>query len=294
MLSAVVFVICMLGIAAYGHYKISKEGLTVSSATLIGFMVLGGIFLSQIVNSIVIVNAGERVVVFDKFTGVKPTALGEGLHLIIPFIQEPIRFDVRVQKDGVDTIAASKDLQDVSTTVTLNVHPKPEAVPQIYQRYGKGYADKVIQPAIQESVKSVTALYTAEELITKREEVKQKIQQQLSAMLRESDLILDETYITNFKFSEGFSHAIEQKQIAEQDALRAQRDLQRVKIEADQKIAQAKAEAESLRMQKEAITDQLIQLRRIEAQRAAIAKWDGQLPKTILGNGTMPFIDISK
>jgi regulator of protease activity HflC (stomatin/prohibitin superfamily) len=251
------------------------------------------IVVANLAGALVIVPAGNRVVVFDKFTGVKQTALGEGMHLIMPFIQEPIRFDVRVQKVDVSASAASKDLQDVSTEVVLNFRPNPDLMPHIYQRYDTNYIDKVITPAIQETMKAVVTTYTAEEVITKREKLKTEVQQHLSAMIQKADMELVETYMTNFSFSEAFSHAIEQKQVAEQLALKAQRDLERVKIEADQKIAQARAEAEGLKMQKEAITPALIELRKVEASIKAIEKWNGVMPTTILGDKGLPFLSMT-
>lgn len=234
--------------------------------------------------AVLIVDAGHRVVVFDNIKGVRPVALREGINFIMPFVQDAIEFDVRVQKVEFDATAASKDLQDVATKVTLNFHPVAENVPELYRNYGPGYAEKVIHPAVQESLKAVTSKYTAEELITKREEVKNAVQAQLAAMMEPAKLMLDATYITDFKFSEAFSHAIEQKQVAEQDALRARRDLDRVKLESEQKISQLRAEAEGLRMQKEQITPQLIELRRVE-------KWDGHYPQVMMG-GAVPLMNM--
>lgn len=294
MLSFLVFVLGAVGVGAYVFFKIQNRNF--GAGSIVSAVLMSGVVfaLSQIAGSIVIVGAGERVVVFDKFTGVKKVALGEGFHLITPFVQDAITFDVRVQKEEFETTAASKDLQDVSTKVALNVHPIPEEVPAIYQKYGKDYAEKVVHPAVQESVKAVTARFTAEELITKRETVKNEIQAQLAVFLKQADLVLDETYVTNFKFSEDFSKAIEGKQIAEQEALKAKNTLEQVKIEAEQKIANARAEAEGLRLQKEQITPSLLALRRIEANVKAIEKWDGKLPNTIMGGGAVPFINMDK
>lgn len=294
MLSFLVFLLGAVGVGAYVFVKIQNRSFGVGSIVSAVFMGLGVFVASQVAGSIVIVGAGERVVVFDKFTGVKPVALGEGFHLIIPFVQDAITYDVRVQKNEFETTAASKDLQDVTTKVALNVHPSPEAVAIIYQKYGKDYAEKVVHPAVQESVKAVTARFTAEELVTKRETVKQEIQDQLAVFIKQADLILDATYVTDFHFSPDFTKAIEGKQIAEQEALKAKNTLEQVKIEAEQKIANARAEAEGLKLQKEAITPSLLALRRIEANVKAIDKWDGKLPNTIMGGGAVPFINMDK
>ena len=162
---------------------------------------------------------------------------------------------------------------------------------EIYKGVGGDYQGRIVSPSVAEAVKSITAKYTAEELITRREEVKGQILEQLRASLKKENIDLVEMYITDFSFSEGFSRAIESKQIAEQQALKAKRDLDRVKIEADQKIAQARAEAESLKMQKEAITPNLIQLRGIEVQSKAIDKWNGVLPNFLMSGG-IPFLNM--
>lgn len=255
--------------------------------------ILAAFLLTFVGDTIVIVPAGHRGVIFDSFKGVRQQSLKEGLNFIIPFVQEAILMDVRIQKVESKASAASKDLQSVETAVTLNIHPIPEEVYVIYQKVGIDYTNKVVHPAVQEAVKAATARYTAEELITKREDVKRQIRELLELQLKPVNLVLLETYITDFEFSKDFSHAIESKQIAEQQALKAKRDLDRIKIEADQKIASAHAEAEALKMQKEAISANLIQLRSIEAQKMAIEKWNGVLPNIMMGD-TLPFIDMSK
>lgn len=256
-------------------------------AAFIGLIVLG-----NLLSGIVIVPAGHRAVVFNKVSGIKQVVLAEGLNFVIPFIETAILFDVRVQKADVQATAASKDLQDVSTEVVLNFRPRAESVQKIYKDYGKDYEIKVVSPAVQEAVKAVVATYTAEQIITKREELKARVQEQLAKMIASADLELVETYMTNFNFSQGFSQAIESKQIAEQSALKAQRDLERVKFEAEQKLAQAEAEAKGLRLQKDAITPELIQLRKVEMQTKAIEKWDGRLPTSMIPNATLPFLSL--
>lgn len=245
-----------------------------------------GIAAAKLGGSITIIGAGERGVVFDSVSGVKPVALKEGINFVTPFVQSVIIFDVRTQKVEFEATAASKDLQNVATKVALNFNPTAEAVPEIYQTYGVDYEEKVIHPAVQEAVKAITALYTAEELITKREQVKAGVQEHLAKMMTMAHLQLTQTYITDFKFEQAFSQAIEQKQVAEQQAMKAKRDLDRVKLEAEQKIAGLRAEAEGLRMQKEQITPQLIELRRIE-------KWDGHYPQ-IMGGNTMSLMNLDK
>ena len=235
------------------------------------------------------VSAGERGVLM---TFGKPSmdAMDEGLHFKIPFFQTVKKMEVRTQKVEVGADSASKDLQMVQTTIALNYHLMPESVPRLYQEIGKDYRERIIDPAIQESVKAVTAKFTAEELITRRSEVRQGMQEELRQRLEKSYIKVDDFNIVNFQFSEEFNKAIEAKVTAEQEKLKAVMDLERIKIEKEQIITQAQAEAESLRLQKQEITPDLIKLRKIEVQRLAIEKWNGIMPQVT--GGAMPFIDI--
>jgi prohibitin 2 len=233
----------------------------------------------------VIVGAGERGVVFNQFHGVEQKILGEGFSFIIPVIERVIKMDVRIRKSDTKSTGASKDLQTVATEIVLNYHLFPDKVNKIYQDIGLEYEKRIIDPAVQEIVKGVTAKFTAEELITKRQFVKDEIKTALHTRLMASFISLDELNITDFQFSKGFNEAVESKQTAEQLAMKAQRDLERVKIEGEQKVVTAKAEAESQRIQKETISPIILQLRAIE-------KWDGKFPQVIGGTGAMPFINI--
>lgn len=273
--------------------SVNPEALTRVVTRLGGTIVAVGVVFVLLSSAVVIVPPGHRGVVFNRVSGIKPAALGEGLNFVVPILETTVLMDVRVQKDGYDATAASKDMQIVHTKVALNFRPVPEAVPKLYSEVGVGYSDRVIQPAVQEAVKATTARFTAEELITHREEVKKIIQESVEKYVSKVNIRVEELYITDFDFSRQFSEAIESKQIAEQTALKAKRDLDRIKIEADQKVATARAEAESLRMQKEAITPQLIQLRQVDAQKLAIEKWDGRMPTVMMGGGATPLLDLN-
>ena len=242
---------------------------------------------------VMVVPAGHRVVVFDIFKGVMPKPLGEGLQVVIPMIQTPIEMDVRVQAVTYEASASSKDMQLANTKITLNFNPMVETIPRLYQQVGLGYAEKIIHPSVQEVVKAVTAKYTAEQLITQREKVRDEIHSGLDKILRTFNVQLVQTYITNFDFSESFNKAIEEKQVAEQDAQKSERKLRQVEIEAKQQIAKARAEAESLRMQNNVVTPMTLKLRTIEMQTKAVEKWDGHMPQMMMGNGAMPLIDLS-
>jgi regulator of protease activity HflC (stomatin/prohibitin superfamily) len=253
----------------------------------IGIIVFILIFLITVLNPFVIIKPGYRGV---KVTlgSMNTNVMGEGFHIKLPIFQRITKMNVQVQKAETDSAGASKDLQDVKMKIVTNHHVMPDKCSWIFQTIGMEYDDRIISPAVQETVKAIAAKYTAVELITQREKVRQEMKDLLRSRLSEYYIRVDDFAIVNFSFSKEFSQAIEGKQRAEQLALTAQRDLERVKFESEQKITQAKAEAESLRLQKENVTPELIKLRQIEASIKAISKWDGHMPK--ITGGALPWI----
>ncbi len=253
------------------------------------FFVIIVLLLVFVMNPFVIVGAGERGVVLN-FGAVQREVLAEGIHFRIPIMQKVVKIDVKVHKSETGAEAASKDLQEIRSTIAVNYHILAEKANWVYQHLGIEFKQRIIDPAVQEVVKAITAKYNAVELITQREKVRDEIKALLKSRLLSYNIVVDDFSIVNFKFTQQFEQAIESKQTAEQLALKAQRDLERIKIEAEQKIATARAEAESLKLQKENVTPQLIRLRQIEASIKAIEKWDGHLPK--INSGAVPFIDV--
>ena len=165
-------------------------------------------------------------------------------------MQRVEKVDVRIHKSQTDAESVSKDLQDTKSTIAVNYHISPDKANWVFQNIGLEYKARIIDPAVQEVVKAITAKYTAVELITQREKIRGEIKALLQTRLLTYNILVDDFSIVNFKFSQQFEQAIESKQTAEQLALKAQRDLERIKIEADQKVASAKAEAESLRFKR--------------------------------------------
>jgi regulator of protease activity HflC (stomatin/prohibitin superfamily) len=270
--------------------EVFKGGYTVKYTRSITIGLIALILVVVGFSSVTTVEAGNRGVLV-QLGAVKPTILSEGLHFRIPFIQSVQQIEVRVQKEESSQSAASKDLQMVTTKVAVNYSVDPEAVNKLYQEIGLDYRSRIVDPAIAEALKAVTAQYTAEELISKRPEVSAKVKDMLADKLTKYFMLLEDINIKEFAFSEEFNKAIEAKQTAEQNALRAQRDLERIKIEAEQKVAQAGAEAEALRLKKQEVTPELIQLKQIEVQEKALEKWDGRLPSVT--GGATPFIDVN-
>lgn len=220
---------------------------------------------------------------------------GEGMHLRWPLLQTLHPMDVRVARSEGEGEAASKDLQAVRVKVILNYHLDPQAVPRAFRLIApttEQVAARIIDPARPEAFKAVTAQFTAEELVTRRNEVSARVSAQLREKLVRHGLVLDEFSIANFAFSPSFTSAIEAKVNAEQKKLEADRDLLRIQVEAEQRIASARAEAEALRLQRQEVTPLLLELRRTENQRLAVGKWNGQLPSTTLGHGAVPLIQL--
>lgn len=273
--------------------RFDAEAFAKTLRTVAGIALTLGVMAAVGTQSLIVIPPGHRGVVFNRVSGVRMMPQGEGFNFLIPFVEQSIILDVRVQKDTYDATAASKDLQIVHTKVAMNYHPSADMSPKLLQEVGPEYAERLLQPAVQEAVKATTARFTAEELITKREDVKALIKELVEKQVAPHNIKVDELYITDFDFSRQFAESIEAKQIAEQTALKAKRDLDRIKIEAEQKIASARAEAESLKMQREAISPMLIQLRQVETQKLAIDKWDGKMPGVILGGQSTPLLDLS-
>jgi prohibitin 2 len=253
---------------------------------IIGAILVFFLFLSPFVQ----VGPCERGVVLN-FGAVQDTVLNKGLHFRIPIMQKVAIMDVKVQKAVTDAVSGSADLQDVTSSVALNYHIIPDKANVVYQTLGVEFKERIIDPAIQEVMKAVSAKYSAEELITKRPAVSEAMRLSLSERLMAHNIAVDAVSIVAFSFSKIFTEAIESKQTAEQLALKAKRDLDRIRIEAEQTITAAKAEAEALRLQKANISPDLIELRKIEANLKAIDKWNGILPQ-VTGGGAVPFIGV--
>jgi prohibitin 2 len=230
--------------------------------------------------------AGERGVHL-RFTAVTGKIYGEGLYFRIPLIESVQMMDVKVQKYEMKSDAASKDLQTVHSVVALNFHIDPDRVANIYQDVGLQFSDRLIDPAMQEAIKASTAKFTAEELITKREMVRDEIKAQLTSRLKDRNILVDEFNIVNFEFSKNFNDAIEAKVTAEQQALAAKNKLEQIKFEADQKIAEARGKAEAMTIESNALRSnpQILELRALE-------KWNGTLPQVT--GGATPFINLTK
>lgn len=263
---------------------------TNKSLTIIAiiFLVLG-----IIASSVGIVGAGQRGVLL-RFGAMTGTIKNEGLYFKIPFAEHVALMSTQIQKYSSMATASSKDLQVVTTEVTINYQLNPDKVGEVYRNMRQDYENRVIQPFVQEAVKSVAAKYDAEQLITQRPTVKSDLQSLITARLAPLGIDVIEVSITDFRFTQVFQDSIEAKVKAVQQALEAENALKRVRFEAQQAVVKAEAEAKGLELQKAQITDQLLELRKIEVQRAAVQKWDGVMPSVVTGSGPVPMLDVFK
>jgi len=250
---------------------------------------MGGIFLLVILaflRPFTIINAGERGVVM-RFGKVQDQVFDEGIHMIMPIITTVRRITVRIQKDSIKADAFSRDLQDIKTDIAVNWHIEPTTVNKIFQEVGdeEQIVFRIISPAVSEVVKAATAKKTAEEIIAKRTELKEEIDNQLRQRLASYGVVVDDVSLVNISFSEEFAKAIEAKQIAEQEAKRAKFEAQRAEQQAQAEINRAKGSAEAQRLQRQTLTSELL-------QKQAIEKWDGKFPQVLTGDGALPFITI--
>jgi len=223
------------------------------------------------------VPAGFRGVVL-RFGGTTGEVKQPGLYTVAPFITTVVLMNVQVQAYSADAAAASADLQNVQTKVTLNYTVDTDKVVDVYNRLNQDYQDRIIAPAIQEATKAATAHFTAEELITKRPEARDLLEKTLAARLGEFDMHIAAMSITNFEFSQDFSNAIEAKVVAFQNYLKAQNQLKQAQVDAQTAIATARGDATANILRRQAISE-------LTVQYDAIQKWDGHYP-LVVGNGT--------
>ena len=267
--------------------KNAARALGISKVVRWSFLLFCVLVGWSILSPFAVVPAGSRGVM-TTFGKPSDDTYSEGLHFRIPLVQKMNLMDVRILKNEGEGDAASMDLQQVRAKVAVNFHLDPNVVAKAFKEIGQSTEEialNILEPARPEAVKAITAQFTAEQLITKRTEVRDKIAVLLREKLSRHGIILDEFAIINFSFSPSFTSAIEAKVNAEQEKLKAERDLMRIRVEAEQKVTSAKAEAESLRLQRQEVSSDVLALRTIE-------KWDGHLPQVT--GGVTPMLDLSK
>lgn len=214
-----------------------------------------------------------KVGVVTRYGKVTGRELNEGLSWVQPWgLNNVTEYNIKTVKVDANAQAATKDLQDVSATVVLNYHLNRGKVSEVHQQVGPDYQQVQIDPQVQEAFKAVSAQFTAQELITNRPAVKEAVLKNLRDRIeKEGRYTIEDIAITNFQFSKAFNDAIEAVQVANQKIAQARQELETTKVEAEKRVAEATAAAEAQRLQQQTLTPELL-------QKQAIEKWDGKLP----------------
>jgi regulator of protease activity HflC (stomatin/prohibitin superfamily) len=216
----------------------------------------------------------------------------EGLHFKVPFLESVTRFSIQIQRANIKTQAFSKDLQTMNAHLVVNHRIQKETAVSIFRNLGPNYVENIVDPAVQEVFKAIAARYSAERVISERNELVMEINKEVKERLTQKEIIVTDISVVDLDFTEQFLKAVEDKQVADQQAQMAGKLVEKAKRDAEQQIAKSRGEAEALRMQREQVTPQLIELRKVDAQLKAIEKWNGVLPGYV-GAG-VPFISIEK
>lgn len=247
----------------------------VKKFTIIGVIVVFCLFV--LISSFQTIKSGE-VGLKVRFGKIVNTKLDEGFNLKIPFIEQIVVVNIKVQKLELITESSSKDLQTIETDLAVNYRIESEKATYLYKTVGNNYESTILDPAIKESIKATIAKYTAAEVITKRSEVSQKCMEELQAKVQKYGIVIDNFNITNLSFSTEYTKAIEEKQVAEQK-------LEKAKLEAEAKLVEAEATKKANDLMKQSLTDNLIEKQFIE-------KWDGKLPTTYAGENILGMFNI--
>jgi len=239
-------------------------------------------------SSFFIVPPGE--VAIKTRLGAIVDSYSEGLHFKLPMLESVTKFSIQIQRANIKTQAFSKDLQTMNALLVVNHRIQKETAISIYRNLGPEYVDNIVNPAVQEVFKAIAARYSAEKVISERNELVNEINNEVKDRLTKKEIIVTDISVVDLDFTEQFLKAVEDKQVADQQAQMAGKLVEKAKRDAEQQIAKSRGEAEALRMQREQVTPSLIELRKVDAQLKAIEKWNGVLPGYV-GAG-IPFISV--
>lgn len=251
--------------------------------TIIGILVI--LIIATILNCFTTVPTGN-VGVKTKFGKVQEDVIQEGFNFKAPFIEKIVLIDCKTKKIELETEGSTKDMQTVSVTIAVNYNVNKGTANKLYKEVGTDYEAILITPAVHESIKSAMAQYTAEELITKRAEVSNKIQETLIDKVTDRGFEVTEFNLTNIDFSAEYDRAIEAKAVKQQEVVTAQAEFEKQKIQNQKEIEIAEKDARVMELQNTQITEKTLELKRLEVQEKMISKWNGQLPTTSLGENT--------
>lgn len=276
----------------------NQNSPAIKIAKLIGGVIIGIILLIAVFGSFGTVQSGNKGVVL-KLNAVTGEVKDEGFYWKTPFIEDVKEMDMKIQKEQVTAAAASKDLQNVTAQIAVNYQLDQKNIVSTYQNLRSDAAVKIIQPAIQESIKVVTARYTAEELVTQRTVVRDEMERVFTEKMSNNGVVTISKggfNLVDLDFSPSFNAAIERKVTAVQEAEAAKNTLEKIKYEAQQSIERAKGEAEAIRVKSVSLqqSPDYIEFEKLNVQRLAIDKWNGDVPNSMIPGGTVPFINLNQ
>nr|ADD38148.1 Protein l237Cc [Lepeophtheirus salmonis] len=257
----------------------------------VGMALAGGVVNSALFN----VEGGQRAVIFDRFSGIKETVVGEGTHFMIPWVQSPIIFDIRARPKNVPTITGSKDLQNVNITLRILFRPRPEALPKIYSSIGVDYDDRILPSITNEVLKAVVAEFDASDLITRREFVSARVNEELNVRAAQFGILLDDISITHLTFGREFTQAVELKQVAQQDAEKARFLVEKAEQIKKASIIAAEGDTEAADLLSKAFIkagEGLVELRRIETAEDISAQLSASRNVIYLPNGQSTLLNL--
>ena len=243
-------------------------------------------------NSVTTIPTGF-VGVKTRFGKVQDDVIQEGLNIKTPFVEKIVRIDCKTQKIETESGGSTKDLQTVAIKVAINYNVNKQTANKLYREVGTNYEDVIVNPAILESIKSAMAQYNAEELITKRAEVSNKIQETIIDKISDRGFDVTEFNVINIDFSEEFDQAIENKAVKQQEVATAQAELEKQKIQNEKEIAEAQKDARVMELQNSQITELTLRLKELENERAMIDCWNGVTPTTVLSDDAMSILNIN-
>ena len=260
------------------------SGLSKKGKRTIILSIIGLFLFITLLSSFTTVRSGE-VGLKVRFGKIVDNSIKEGINFKIPYIEKIVRVNIKVQKVELDTESSSKDLQTITTKLAVNYKVEGDKASNLYKTVGNSYEETILVPAIQESIKAVMSEYTAEQTITKRNEVSDKCLEEIQGKVGKYGIHIAEFNIIDLDFSQAYNQAIEEKQVAEQKVLTAQQELEKAKIEAEKKVVEAEAINKANQLLRQNVTDEVLTKQFIE-------KWNGQLPTTYAGDDILGIFNL--